>query len=200
MVGYRAALVLILGAAVAACATSPSLSQPQDAPPSGSPQITDVAPSHDPSPVAPPSVLPTPAPDPMTVKEAGAALLAAEGRLEEAWSALQDKYYLTAPCAYTSQRCNKTEMKAGKKYWATLAAALSRYIDELKAIRFPDIAAADANAHIKATDTFRDLALSASKATTVGTFNARAAAAADARDTTYGIQELKDALGLPVGP
>jgi hypothetical protein len=136
----------------------------------------------------------------MTVKEAGVALLAAEERLFKAWDAVQDRFYLTASCAWSTTQCTKAELKSGKEYWASLAAALSRYIDELKAIRFPDVAEPEAAAHIKATGIFRDRALSASKATTVNSFNTRAAAAAEARDTTYGIQELKDALGLPVGP
>ncbi len=53
MVGSRVALAVILGAAVAACATSPSPSQPQAVGPSGPPRITN---SPDgPSPVAAPS-------------------------------------------------------------------------------------------------------------------------------------------------
>jgi hypothetical protein len=53
MIGSRAALALILGAAVAGCAGSPGLSQPQAAVPSGSPQVTN--PPGGPSPVAAPS-------------------------------------------------------------------------------------------------------------------------------------------------
>jgi hypothetical protein len=197
VVAYRAVLAITLGAAVTACATSPGPSLPQAATPFGSPQTTNR--SDAPSPVAPPSASPTPG-GALTVKEAGAALLAAEGRLNKAWGAIQDRFYLSAPCAWTTTRCTNTEMKAGKEYWAMVAAVLGTYIKELKAIRFPDIASVEANAHVSATSTFRDRALSASKATTLDSFNMRAAAAADARDSTYGIQELKDVLGLPVGP
>jgi hypothetical protein len=58
MVGSRVALAVILGAAVAACATSPGSSQPQAAVPSGSPQVTNLP--DGPSPVAAP--LPTKVP------------------------------------------------------------------------------------------------------------------------------------------
>jgi hypothetical protein len=142
----------------------------------------------------------SPTPGALTVEEAGVALLAAEERLFDAWFIVQDRFYLTAPCAWTTTHCAKAEMKAGKEYWAMVGAALRTYVKALKAIRFPDVASTEAAAHIRATGIFRDRALSASKATTLDSFNARAAAAAEARDTTYGIQELKDALGLPVGP
>jgi len=130
------------------------------------------------------------------VREAGAALFAAERRRVVALEPLSQKY-LSAPCVYGGDPCNKAEMKAGKEYWAARGSALGRYVDELKAIRFPDVAASEAAVHIKATGIVRDRALFASKATTVKTFNTRKAAAVDAQDATDGIHELKVALGLP---
>src|SRR5258706_6572043 len=58
MVGSRVALAVILGAAVAACASSPGLSQPQTGVPSGRPQITNLP--DGPSPVAAPVVTAVP--------------------------------------------------------------------------------------------------------------------------------------------
>lgn len=81
-----------------------------------------------------------------------------------------------------------------------VATALAAYIKGLEGIPFPDVATAAASAHIEAAVIFRDRALAASNATTVSTFNASADAAADARDTIFDVQELKDDLGLPVGP
>src|SRR4029077_9289716 len=150
--------------------------------------------SQTPSPHAPASASPTRGP--LTVEEAGAALFAAERRRVPVEDPLSQKY-LSTPCVYSDEPCNKTEMKAGKEYWAAKAAVLSTYVDELKAIRFPDVAAAEAAAHIKATGIARDRALSASKATTVSTFNTRKAAAYDALDTYESNHELHVALGLP---
>jgi hypothetical protein len=138
----------------------------------------------------------------MTVEEAGAALLAAEERRHKVWGAAVSTYSASAGCALDTLRpCSETEMQLGKEYWAVVAAAGGTYLEELRAIRFPDVAAAEAAAHIEATVIFLEHALSASKATTLDTFNASADAAAEARDTIAGtIQELLDALGLPVGP
>jgi len=138
----------------------------------------------------------SPTPGPLTVDEAGAAVFAAERRRVVALEPLSQKY-LSAPCVYGGDPCNKTELKAGKEYWAARAAVLSRYLDELKAIRFPGVAASEAAAHMKATGIIRDRALSASTATTVNAFNTRKAAVVDAQNTTDGIHELKVALGLP---
>ena len=200
MVDSRAALTVILGAVVAACALSPSPSQPRTALPSGTAEITTVTDVPSPSlmPSAGPTVVPSasPTPGPLTVEEAGAALFAAERRRVPAEDPLSQKY-LSTPCVYSDEPCNKTEMKAGKEYWAAKAAVLSTYVDELKAIRFPDVAAAEAAAHIKATGIARDRALSASKATTVSTFNTRKAAAYGALDTYESSHELHVALGMP---
>ena len=191
MVGYRAAIPLLLAAVVVACASPPRPSEPRADVPSGSQQLNTE--SNAPSQVA--------QPEPMTVEEAGAALLAAEGRLTGAWDTVQGKYHRSASCAYTSRPCSKSEMKAGKEYWAQLAAAVRRYVRKLEAIRFPEVAASAAATHINSSADLSDRALSASKATTLDTFNARAAAAAVARDTFFDdVQPLKDALGLPVGP
>lgn len=204
MAGYRAVRAILLCAVVTGCATSPSPSQIQAATPSGSPQTT--TPSDTPSPLAPGLASPTPSPlapasasptpGPLTVEEAGAALFAAERRRVPAEYSLSQKY-LSTPCVYSDEPCSKTEMKAGKEYWAAKALALSRYFDELKAIRFPHVAAAEAAAHIKATGIARDRALSASKATTVSTFNTRKAAANGALDTYESNHKLHVALGLP---
>ena len=188
MVGYRAVLTVTLVAVVAACATSPIPSQPQNGGPSGSPATASasVAQSQSASPTL----------GPLTVEEAGAALFAAERHRVPVEDPLSQKY-LSTPCVYSDERCNKAEMKAGKEYWAAKAAVLRAYVDELKAIRFPDVAAAEAAAHIKATGIARARALSASKATTVSTFNTRKAAAYDALDTSESNHELHLALGLP---
>jgi hypothetical protein len=135
-------------------------------------------------------------PPSLTVRAASAALFAAERRRVAALEPLSQKYP-SAPCVYGGDPCGKTDVRAGKEYWAARAAALGRYLDELKAIRFPDVAASEAGVHIGATGTIRDLALSASKATTVDTFNARKSAAVDAQNATDGIHELKVALGMP---
>ena len=222
MVGYRAVLALTFAVFVAACATAPLPSQRQSVPsltaslpqaatspssslpeaevPSGSPKVAAV--SHDPSPATTPRATPAPTAGPLSVKEAGAALLAAWRRLQAAWLPLQDKYYLLAPCAYTGEPCRKTQFKDGKQYWGTLAVALGMYVMELKVIRFPTAAAAAGAAYIKTAVAFHDRALSASKASTLDMFNSRAAAAAAARDGKYMDDEqvLLDALGLPVGP
>jgi hypothetical protein len=201
MVASRAALATILGVVVAACAVSPGPSRPRAALPSGAPEITTVP--DVPSPSAVPSASPTkmspasPTPSPLTVGEAGAALFAAEGRLAVAAEPLSQKY-LSTPCVYATDPCTKrTEMAPGKEYWAAKATMLSRYFDEVKAIRFPDIAASEAAAHIKATGIARDRALSASKATTVNSFNTRKAAAWSASDTYESNHNLHVALGLP---
>jgi hypothetical protein len=138
----------------------------------------------------------------LTVEEAGAALLAVEGRLNKVLSAAVSKYSASAGCAWGGElaECNGTEMTAGKEYWAVVAAGLGTYIEGLRAIRFPDVAAADAAVYVNATVTLRDHAVSASKATTLDTFEASADAAADARDRNVPlVQQLYDALGLRVG-
>jgi hypothetical protein len=93
-------------------------------------------------------------------------------------------------------------LKDGKAYWGSLAVALGTYVKELKRIAFPAVAAMAAAAYIKTAIAFHDRALSASRATTLEIFNARAAAAAAARDGKYvdNEQRLLDTLGLPVGP
>ena len=193
MVAYRAVLALTLVAVVAACATSGSPSQAQNVGPSGSRPTASVSATQ--RQVPSPSASATPGP--LTVREAGAALFDAERRRVPAEDALSQKY-LSTPCVYSDEPCNnKTEMEGGKEYWAAKAAVLSTYVDELKAIRFPDVAAAAAAAHIKATGIARDRALSASKATTVSTFNTRKAAAYRALDTSESNHELRIALGLP---
>lgn len=211
MVGPRAALVLALALSVAACATAPSPSprqtvvsptpSPHPGVPSGSPQAA--APPDDPSPATRPSATPARSPGPLSVKEAGAALLAAQGRLRVAWDTSgTNKYLVSESCNRTPSTCSNAEWKALREKWGITAAALARYVEELKAIRFPAVVEAAAAAYIKAVVAFRDRALSASKATTLGTFNSRAAAAGAVRDGTFtdNEQRLLDALGLPVGP
>ena len=132
MVGHRAGLALILCAALAACATSPAPSQPQPQPqaqvPSGPPQTSDApdVPSLSTMPDTPsPSSTASPraTPGPLTVKEAGAAFLAVQNRYIEATLAAVDKVYLdSAGCALDGDSCTKTEMRAGKQYWAAITA------------------------------------------------------------------------------
>ena len=86
MVGSRVALAVILGAAVAACATSPGPSQPQAAVPSGSPQITNVP--DRPSPVAAPS--PTAVPNGTTPVTCGTKATDVNTLIAMAGAALQD--------------------------------------------------------------------------------------------------------------
>jgi hypothetical protein len=213
MRGHGTSLAIMATLLLAACeaAGTPSPSVTSQLYPSAGATVASSAPGPGasatealvPSPVETPGATPGKAltPDPLTVEEAGTAFLAAEGRLRKAWSAATDKYDLSAGCALAGSPCNKTEMKAGKAYWAIVAAALGTYVEELKAIQFPDVAGAAA-ACIKSAVIFRDRALAASKATTLDTFSARVAATVDARDGSFtdDDQQLKDALGLPVGP
>lgn len=94
MIGSRVALAVILGASVAACATSPGPSQPMAAVPSGSPQITSVADVPSPSaafqsyapvatvaaPTAAPTSRPTPAPTPALPRRPAGVDMTMDGR------------------------------------------------------------------------------------------------------------------------
>lgn len=90
MIGSRVALAVILGASVAACATSPGPSQPMAAVPSGSPQVTSVPDvpspsaafqSYEPSAtVAAPTAAPTPRPTPALPRQPTGVDMTMDGR------------------------------------------------------------------------------------------------------------------------
>jgi hypothetical protein len=125
------------------------------------------------------------------------------GRRQDAWEAGgADKYRVSDSCASAPSTCSDAEWKARREVSSIEAAALGMYVKELKLIRFPAVAAPTAAAYLKSAINVRDRYRAASKATTLETFNTKAAAARKALDGKYVDFEqlLLDTLGLPVGP
>ena len=93
-----------------------------------------------------------------------------------------------------------TETDVGSEYWAAVARTVDAYVNGLRAIRFPEVAAAEAAAAIDDASTLLRRGLEAAAAS-VDTYPTLAAAARAASETeSQSRQALKNALGLPVGP
>ena len=93
------------------------------------------------------------------------------------------------------------EMDVGTEYWKAVARAVGEYLDGLRAIRFPDGAAAEAAAEIDDAATLLRRATAAADAASVDTYVTLAASAqAGSEAESQTRQLLKNALGLPVGP
>jgi hypothetical protein len=141
----------------------------------------------------------------LTVEEAAAAYLVVRKPYDRSDGQLVNRYSLTARCAWTetSGPCDRSEWDAAKAYWSGRAAALQTYVQGLRAIAFPRVAARLAAAYVDELVDAQRAAQAAARASSLASFNklvpGAVAALGDAHD--YDPWELlMDALGLPVGP
>lgn len=95
----------------------------------------------------------------------------------------------------------EADRDVGAPYWAAVADAMGAYVKGLGAIRFPQVAGAEAIAEIDDSVIVVRRARAAADATSSSAFITLAAAAQAASETESQTRQLlKDALGLPVGP
>ena len=206
MIGTRTATCLIVTCLIVGC--SPPTSRSTASVPLTGSHTPDALPSATPRPsasstvdAAPPSSPPpsaSPTAGPLTVEQAADAFLVLEQTMQ---LAREDAGTTFCRWSDTSKPppCD-AEIDVGTEYWAAVARAVGVYVDGMKAIRFPDGAAAEAAAEIDDAATVVRRALEAADATAVDTFMTLAAAAQAASETEFQTRQfLQEALGLPVG-
>jgi hypothetical protein len=152
-------------------------------------------------PTAPPTATP------VTPKEAGSAFLKAYLAYGSLLFELGETYRDQAPCAWTvgvpGDVCTESQLSAAEAYWTARSTGLDGYLAQVQAIRFPEVAVAQADALLGLLSVARRAAHAAVDAQTLESFNELAdAAVAGFNRTTVRAQALMDALGvaLPDAP
>jgi hypothetical protein len=139
------------------------------------------------------------------VAEAAAAYQAVRAQFESAEDDVRDTYVEKVGCLFHDEAgpCTRADLGEGRGYWAAKAALLESYVTGVRAIRFPDVAAPLAAAHVAELVPVQRAERAAANAKTSEDFNRLSASAVAARQGTFDDhpwQELLGVLRLPVGP